>query len=48
MPRIQPRTLTDEELLRLIYIEGFDKVPVEYVKELCARFARLLDATEPD
>ncbi len=43
MQGIQPHNLTNKELLRYIYIMGFDKVPPEWIKELVARFARALD-----
>jgi hypothetical protein len=43
MQGIQPHNLSNNELLRYIYIMGFDKVPEEWVKELVKRFANLLD-----
>jgi hypothetical protein len=43
MQGIQPHNLSDNELLRYIYIMGFDKVPPEWIKELVARFANTLD-----
>lgn len=43
MQGIQPHNLSNNELLRYIYIMGFDKVPEEWVKELVERFANLLD-----
>ncbi len=43
MQGIQPHNLTNKELLRYIYIMGFDKVPPEWIKELVTRFARVLD-----
>jgi hypothetical protein len=43
MSRVQPQTLTDEELLRHIYIYGFNDVPPDWVQLLCTRFANLLD-----
>jgi hypothetical protein len=47
MSRVQLETLTDEELLRHIYMANYT-VPAEVVKELYKRFAKLLDATEDD
>jgi hypothetical protein len=44
MQGIRPQTLSDNELLRYIYIMGFDKVPPEWIQELVERFTRLLDA----
>ena len=46
MSRIQPQALTDEELLRHIYIHGFEEVPADWVRQLCARFADLLDKVQ--
>ena len=43
MQSIRPQNLTNEELLRHIYIMGFDKVPVEWLQVLVERFANLLD-----
>jgi hypothetical protein len=43
MSRIQPQTLTDEELLRHVYVHGFDNVPPDWIRQLCARFANVLD-----
>ena len=43
MQGIQPHSLSDNELLRYIYIMGFDKVPPEWIKELVTRFANTLD-----
>lgn len=43
MQGIQPHNLSDNELLRYIYIMGFDKVPPEWIKELVERFVHLLD-----
>jgi hypothetical protein len=44
MQGIQPQRLTDEELLRYVYIQGFDKLPAEWVQELCKRLAARIDA----
>ncbi len=43
MSSIRPQQLSNEELLRHIYIQGFDKVSAEWVQELCERLAKLLD-----
>ena len=43
MQGIRPQQLTDRELLRYVYIMGFDKVPAEWVKELCERLAKQYD-----
>lgn len=43
MPGIQPHTLSDEELLRHIYMMGYDKVPENWVRELAERFMHMLD-----
>ena len=43
MSNIRPQQLTNEELLRHIYIMGFDKVPAEWVQVLCERMAQQLD-----
>lgn len=42
MSRVQPQTLTNEELLRMIYMMGYN-APVDFVKELHDRFAAMLD-----
>ena len=46
MSRVQPHTLTTEELLRQIYIHGFENLPADWVRQLCARFADLLDQVQ--
>jgi hypothetical protein len=43
MQGIQPQRLTNEELMRLAYITGYDKLPAEWVAEICTRFAASLD-----
>ena len=43
MSRVQPQTLSNEELLRHIYIYGFNDVPPDWIRQLCTRFADLLD-----
>lgn len=47
MSRVQPQALTNEELLRHIYMANYT-VPAEVVKELYERFAQLLDTAEDD
>jgi hypothetical protein len=42
MSRIQPQALTNEELLRHIYMLNYN-VPAEFVQELYKRFAAMLD-----
>ena len=42
MSRIQPQTLTNEELLRHVYTMNYN-VPVDFVKELHDRCADMLD-----
>jgi hypothetical protein len=43
MQGLQPHNLSNEELLRHAYITGYDKLPPEWVAEICKRFAALLD-----
>ena len=43
MQGLQPHNLSNEELLRHAYITGYDKLPQEWVEEICKRFAALLD-----
>lgn len=47
MQTIRPEHLTDEELLRQVYLMGNEMLPKEWVEELCKRLAQQLDA-EPD
>jgi hypothetical protein len=47
MSRVQPQTLTNEELLRHIYMQNYN-VSVDFVKELYERYAALLDTAEDD
>ena len=47
MSRVQPQALTDEELLRHIYMANYN-VSVDFVKELYERYAALLDTAEDD
>jgi len=47
MQTIRPTNLTDEEVLRQVYLMGNEMLPKEWVEELCLRLARALDA-EPD
>ena len=37
MSRVQPQTLTNEELLSYIYAQNYN-VPAEVVQDLCERF----------
>jgi len=43
MQSIQPNNLSNEELLRHIYIMGNANLPKEWVEVLCERFAKALD-----
>ena len=47
MSRVQPQTLSNEELLRHIYMANYN-VSVDFVKELYERYAALLDNAEDD
>jgi hypothetical protein len=47
MSRVQPQTLSNEELLRHIYMANYN-VSVDFVKELYERYVALLDAAEDD
>ena len=47
MSRVQPQTLSNEELLTHIYMSNY-AVPAEVVKELYERFSELLDVAEDD
>ena len=42
MSRVQPQTLTTEELLRHVYMMNYN-VPVDFVQELYKRLSDLLD-----
>jgi hypothetical protein len=46
MQSIQPRQLSNNELLRYIYIMGFDKVTPEWIEVLVERTAELIDSNE--
>jgi hypothetical protein len=46
MQSIQPRQLSNNELLRYIYIMGFDKVTPDWIEVLVERTAELIDSTE--
>jgi hypothetical protein len=46
MQSIQPRQLSNNELLRYIYIIGFDKVTPEWIEVLVERTAELIDSKE--
>lgn len=43
MQGVQPKQLTDNELLRYIYIMGMDRVPPDWVEVLVERMADLID-----
>ena len=43
MQSVQPKNLTDEELLRHVYMMGNENLPKEWVEELCLRLARAID-----
>jgi len=43
MQTIQPQSLTNEELLRHVYMLGNENLPKEWVEALCQRFASLID-----
>lgn len=43
MQGIRPQNLTNSELLRYVYIMGFDKVPPEWVQVLVERLAQTID-----
>ena len=46
MQGIQPKQLSNNELLRYTYVMGFDKVPPEWVETLVERMAELIDRNE--
>jgi len=43
MQSIQPKNLSDEEILRQVYLMGNENMPKEWVEVLCERFAKSLD-----
>jgi len=43
MQSIQPKNLSDEEILRQVYLMGNEMLPKEWVEVLCERFANSLD-----
>lgn len=43
MQGIQPQSLTDEELVRYAHLQGYDKLPPAWVKEIVTRLERHLD-----
>jgi hypothetical protein len=43
MQGVQPKQLTDNELLRYVYIMGFDRVPPDWIETLVERMAALID-----
>jgi hypothetical protein len=48
MQAIRPANLTDEEVLRQVYLMGNEMLPKEWVEELCTRLARALDNPDTD
>ena len=46
MQGIQPRNLSDEEILRQVYLMGNEMLPKEWVEELCTRLAAAIDAVQ--
>lgn len=46
MQGVQPKQLTDNELLRYVYIMGFDRVPPDWIETLVERMAALIDNRE--
>ena len=43
MQGIQPKNLSNEEILRQVYMMGNEMLPKEWVEVLCERFAKSLD-----
>jgi hypothetical protein len=43
MQGVQPKQLTNNELLRYVYIMGFDRVPPDWIEVLVERMAELID-----
>jgi hypothetical protein len=48
MQSIQPKNLSDEEILRQVYLMGNEMLPKEWVEVLCERFAKALDWYQTD
>jgi hypothetical protein len=48
MQTIQPQSLTNEELLRHVYLLGNENLPKEWVEALCQRLASLIDNPDTD
>jgi hypothetical protein len=46
MQSIQPKNLSDEEVLRQVYLMGNEMLPKEWVEELCTRLAAAIDKAE--
>ena len=46
MQSIQPKNLSDEEILRQVYLMGNEMLPKEWVEELCTRLASAIDKAE--
>ena len=47
MSRVQPQTLTDEELLNHVYMANYN-VSVDFVKELHDRFSKVIDERDEE
>ena len=43
MQTIRPEHLSDEEILRQVYLMGNEMLPKEWVEELCKRLANAID-----
>jgi hypothetical protein len=46
MQSVQPKNLSNEELLRHVYLMGNEDLPKEWVEELCTRLAAAIDELE--
>jgi len=46
MQGIQPKQLNNKELLRYVYIMGFDKVSPDWIETLVERMVELIDRNE--
>ena len=46
MQSIQPKNLSDEEILRQVSLMGNEMLPKEWVEELCTRLAAAIDKAE--
>lgn len=48
MQSIQARSLTTEELLRIVHTEGYENLPSQWVQELAERLQHYYDLVETD